>query len=284
MIIAIIIIILFLSTSYLIFFIYLSLGHFKHLYKNKKKPDNKFSVIIAARNESQYIDKLCELLTKQDYPESHYEIIFIDDRSSDDTVEKIENCKKEYNISIYKVSDYVEDEKYKNLIGKKRALQIGIDKARYELLAFTDADCLPSLQWLSELNKHFEKDIDFVAGFSPFIYEQNSFINIFKSFERISIFALCSASFGQKIAMTCTARNMAYRKENFIKVGGFSKIGMIMSGDDDLMLLMQRKLIRAYNFMFTESSIVPAKEKKALYNIIIKKLGVHQSLNIIQLI
>jgi cellulose synthase/poly-beta-1,6-N-acetylglucosamine synthase-like glycosyltransferase len=82
--------------------------------------------------------------------------------------------------------------------------------------------------------------------------------------ERASIFAVGSGSFGLKTAITCTARNMVYRKSNWQKVGRFSKIGHIASGDDDLMLLLQRKEIRKYNFMFSQSSIVPAIEDKDL--------------------
>ncbi|HOQ80938.1 MAG TPA: hypothetical protein PLH63_07720, partial [Candidatus Cloacimonadota bacterium] len=123
---------------------------------------------------------------------------------------------------------------------------------------------LPSEEWLNEINKHIDDKTDFIAGYSPLIYKRPSIIDTFKSFERMSIFALTSASFGHNIPMTCTARNMVYRKSNFINAGGFSKIGHIKSGDDDLMLLLQRKLTNKHSFMFSQNSIVPSIEDKTI--------------------
>jgi len=259
-----------LSILYLLFFLYLSTGHFKHkVYKHKQKFE-KFSLIVAARNEAQHIRDLCSCLIKQNYPVDCFEIIIVDDLSEDQTLGILKEiqtiCDQDgrstVNLKIYSVADFLHENKYQSLCGKKRALQIGIDHSQFEFLVYTDADCLPSKEWLNEINRHIDDKTDFIVGYSPLIYTKPTYLDWFKSFERISIFALTSGSFGQHLAMTCTARNMIYRRAHFDKAGGFSQIGHIKSGDDDLMLLLQRQYTRKYNFMFTAQSVVPAIEDK----------------------
>ncbi len=145
------------------------------------------------------------------------------------------------------------------LVGKKNALNEAIKLAKYDILAFTDADCLPSPFWLQEINSHFTDETEFVAGYAPLLVKPK-WLSTLKNLERSSIFALTAGSFGWNWAVTCTARNMAYRKELFKKKNGFQGIGHLRSGDDDLML--QKLAPKKMRFMFSEKSFVPSDDKK----------------------
>ncbi len=220
-----------------------------------KTPHNKelqkISIIIAARNEAENLPNLLNSLKNQNYDPDWYEIIVVDDRSTDKTLEILRSFEKSIaNFKIVSISKENSD-----LLGKKGALNAGIDTASHEILAFTDADCLPEPNWLDQINRHFDKNVDFVAGYSPLLLK-NRFWNLLKNLERISIFAITAGSFGWKWAITCTARNMAYRKSLFRKINGFGGIGHIRSGDDDLLLQKMGSQIRKYNFMFDKGSIV----------------------------
>lgn len=253
---------LFTGILYSLFIIYCSIGLYKHK-SQKKETEEYFSIIIAAKNESDNIEELINCINSFNY--SNYEVVIIDDLSTDNTFNLLEKFSKTNDkISIYKVEDYLLSEELNGFLGKKRALQLGIRKSKYEFLVFTDADCLPSSNWLKEINEHIFNQVDFIAGYSPLVFSNNCLINKLINFERSSIFALTAGSFGVKIPLTCTARNMVYRRTTFDKIGGFSRIKHILSGDDDLMLLLQRHHIRKYNFMYSPESIVPAKEKKDL--------------------
>ncbi len=227
------------------------------------KPEKSFnfkniSVIVAARNESKNIEKLIEALHKQNYPSDKFEVIISNDRSSDDTAELVKKWEKVFpNLKLINI-----DSNEKEIHGKKHAIEMAIKKSKFDLLSFTDADCLPHKDWLREVNRHFTKDVDFVAGYSPLITSKKSKLNSFKNLERASIFGVTAGSFGMNWGITATARNMAYRKEVFYKVNGFDKIKKIPSGDDDLLLQKMRKVIRNYSFMFSPYSIVPSIDKE----------------------
>jgi len=212
---------------------------------------NKISVIIAARNEEEHLSDLFKSLIHQNYPTENYEIIIVDDRSSDKTSEIVKQFQCENsNIKLLKIEN-----ESKQLLGKKGAIDAGIRAASYSILAFTDADCVPTLNWLKQIDSHFTEDTDIVAGYS-YVHYENRFFQFLKNLERSSLFAVIAGSFGWNWGITITAGNMAYRKELFEKIGGFGEIGMIRSGDDDLMIQRMGKFIRCMKFMFHPDSII----------------------------
>jgi len=229
------------------------------LKKGENKEFNKFSIIIAASNEEKYLPGLLEKLVNQDYPKENYEIIIADDRSTD----KTPLITKEYSQRFPNLKAVRIDEESGKLIGKKNALLAAIKNSVNEILVFTDADCIPTKNWLSEINKYFDNTIDFVTGYSPLISNKRK-LNYLKNLERAAHFAVVAGSLGLNWKITCAARNMAYRKSLFEKVNGFTGIGHHRSGDDDLMLQKMAKHIRKTNFMFSQDAIVPSYDKDNL--------------------
>lgn len=245
---------------YSTFLLFCSYGLFKHR-KFVKSYEDYFSIIIAAKNEKKHISELLFRLQVLNY--KNFEVILIDDLSTDNTFEIMKQyCLNNNNFSAYRVADFIDNEKLNGFVGKKRALQLGIMKSQYEYLVFTDADCQPHNDWLKEVNLHLNSHIDFLVGYSPLIFKDDNILTRLKNFERTSMFALTAGSFGIKTPLTCTARNMIYRRSIFLKTNGFEKIKHIQSGDDDLMLLSQRKLIKNYSFMYSDESVVPSIEDK----------------------
>ena len=67
----------------------------------KKKGDlPKFTIIVPVRNEAKNILELLESLEKQTYPKLYFEVIIANDSSNDNTVEIIENFKKNNCINL----------------------------------------------------------------------------------------------------------------------------------------------------------------------------------------
>jgi len=249
-------ILLSLSIIYALIIILFTWGIF--FIKNQHSSDLKeISIIVAARNEEKNIEDLLRILTELDYPEHKYEIIIADDRSEDKTVALVKQFQeKSANLKLVKVK-----EENSRLTGKKGALDKAIKNASYEYLVFTDADCVPSKLWLQEINKQWTSEIDFWAGYSPLLIK-NRFIFFLKNLERASIFAVTAGTFGLNWGITCTARNMGYRKSIFTQAEGFNGIGHIRSGDDDLLLQKMGKQIRKLNFLFSRDSIVWSRDRE----------------------
>ena len=119
------------------------------------------SVIVCAKNEEENVKKFIPLLANQNY--SNFEIILIDDASSDETLEIFEQFEKQYtNVKLVKVAN---NEAFWG--NKKFALTLGIKAAKKDYLLFTDADCYPNSEnWITEMSSHFtlHKTIVLVYG------------------------------------------------------------------------------------------------------------------------
>ncbi len=215
---------------------------------NIGRKKHKISVIVAARNEERNILSLLKSFEKQSYDE--FELIIIDDRSTDNTYKIVLDYSRNANIDIklYEINE-------KNSIGKKKAVELGISKAKHDILAFTDADCIVPKDWLKEINGAFDDKTDYVCGYSELIYK-NDLVTYLKNIERAGYLASVAGAFGWNLDLSSAASNMAYRKKIFEQADGFRGIDKVKSGDDDLLLHKMKPYIRRLKFLLTEQSIV----------------------------
>jgi glycosyltransferase involved in cell wall biosynthesis len=214
------------------------------------------SVIVAVKNEEKNVTNLINSLLKQNYNNQNFEVIFADDSSTDNTAKIIKTIIKDINNFHY---IFVTDTDYPQIIGKKKALTSAINISKGDVLAFTDADCVPSELWLNDINNCLQS-FDFYVGYSPQIYNKKYIFNKLKKIERLAIFSVSAGSFGFNFPLTCTARNMAYTKKIWDKMDGFNGIEKIKSGDDDLMLHKLKKTMKSYIFSFNKLAIVNSYE------------------------
>lgn len=202
------------------------------------------SIIIAAKNELSNLPRLLKSLSELDYPSDRFELIIVNDHSTDGSREYLQtqtHCPNLKHINYYHETS--------NLIGKKAAIQQGIDAAQYDILAFTDADCIVPPSWLREINRGMTQDTDYMLSYSIIKHSPTDGIMRLKNFERSAYYALASAGLYYHIPFTSMACNMVYRKSLFTASGGFNEIGHLASGDDDLLLMKMMPNVRkaAYN-------------------------------------
>jgi glycosyltransferase involved in cell wall biosynthesis len=103
----------------------------------------KISIIIPAWNEEGHIATAISALKKQNFPREDFEIIVVDNNSSDNTRD----------VAQAAGADLVLQEKEQ---GTNMARNCGLRSATGEILAFLDADCEPPTDWLSHIVKNFE--------------------------------------------------------------------------------------------------------------------------------
>lgn len=114
------------------------------------------SVIIPVYNGSRTIDECIKHLEKCNYEKEKYEIIVVDNNSTDNTRELIQKHNVRY---------YFEPQK-----GQSAARNLGAQKALGEILAFVDADCLVDEYWLQEVENSFKtQDTSAVVGMLEYI-------------------------------------------------------------------------------------------------------------------
>lgn len=186
------------------------------------------SIIICVRDEAENIrENLIDVL-EQEYPQ--FEVIVVDDNSSDKSWEILLDIKNKYPIlQLIQLKE-------QTLPGKKVALSRGIEAARFERLLLTDADCRPkSKHWLSIMAGSLRDEKQIALGFSPY-HLHAGFLNIFIRFEAVYT-AIQYFSFALlKIPYMGVGRNLAYVKTLFRKQQGFLSHVHIASGDDDLFI------------------------------------------------
>jgi cellulose synthase/poly-beta-1,6-N-acetylglucosamine synthase-like glycosyltransferase len=225
------------------------------------------SIIVPARNEEDNISNLIHSIQNQTYPKSCFELIIIDDCSTDQTA----NIVKKYsdsNIKLIALSDYL-DEKNINAY-KKKAIEIGIKASSGTLIITTDADCTMGENWLQEIVNCFEINQPKMIVMPVQINYSNRFIEIFQSLDFMCLQGITGASVQKKFHGMCNGANLAYTKAAFEEVGGFSGIDHIASGDD---LLLMHKIAKKYanEILYLKSAAVivktiPAKTIKAFFN------------------
>ena len=189
------------------------------------------SVIICAKNEADNLKKNLPLILNQDY--SNFEVVLVNDGSSDDTMEVIKQFKANHNnISIVDVKTI--DAFWGN---KKYALTLGIKVTKHDFLVFTDADCKPSSdKWLAHMSSKFSNEKSIVLGYGSYAKKRFSFLNKVIRFETL-LTALQYFSYANLgIPYMGVGRNMAYRKELFFNNNGFNGHMSVKSGDDDLFI------------------------------------------------
>ncbi len=237
---------------------------------SNEEPKTKISVIIPARNEEENISGLLQALQNQTYPKELFEVIVVDDHSTDRTANVVQQFPavkllqlKEDGINSY----------------KKKAIETGIATALGELIVTTDADCLPSESWLKTIAafKEEKKSVFIAAPVvltpnpSPLRGEgSNSLLSIFQQLDFMVLQGITGAAVYKKQLSMCNGANLAYEKNAFDKVNGFAGIDNIASGDD---MLLMHKIWKQYpdkvHYLKSKEVIVstqPMKTWKAFFN------------------
>lgn len=201
--------------------------------KNKNAPYFPLSVIICAKNEANNLQKFLPYIANQDY--SEFEIVLVNDDSSDNSLEIMLGFQKEMTSDNKSVKIISIDKE--NSVGKKNALRIGIEKSKFEHLLLTDADCKPnSKDWISQMASCFSSKKSIVLGYGAYHKIENSFLNRIIRFETLfTAMQYFSYSLAGMPYMG-VGRNMAYKKNNYIKAKGFENHSNVISGDDDLFI------------------------------------------------
>ena len=196
-------------------------------------PTQGFSVIIPFRNEANNLPRLLESIAHLDYPTSLYEVILVNDDSTDDSKVCIASFIKAHSQITIKVID-------NNRVShspKKDAIQTAIETAAHSWIVTTDADCIVTQLWLKVLNAFIqENDCKLVAGPVTLPFKTISFLHAFEQMDTLSLAGATIGGFGIGRPFLCNGAHLAYEKKAFIAVGGFQGNRHIASGDDHFML------------------------------------------------
>jgi cellulose synthase/poly-beta-1,6-N-acetylglucosamine synthase-like glycosyltransferase len=254
----------------------------------------RISVLIPARNEAVNIADCIESLSRQSYPKDLYQVIVIDDHSTDATWEILEDLYlPDLSLTCLRLA---EDPANTVKAHKKFAIETGIRAATGELIVTSDADCHFHPDWLTTLAVFFEETgAKFIAApvrigeaatpenrslpaKGSFLAKRSfpakrSFLAIFQTLDFITLQGITGAAVYKKFHSMCNGANLAYEKKTFYEVGGFKGIDAIPSGDD--MLLMHKiysKYPASVFFLKSRQAIVTTKPETSWSNFINQRI------------
>lgn len=228
------IIIISLCCVYISIIIILSRGlHSLRIYN--ETGEHTFSVVIAARNEQTILRSCLESVLQQTISNARFEVILVDDRSTDSTFAIAREYAAKYsNLKVLHIETVVS-----GVSPKKNAVSQGVAAASKEIIVFTDADCIVPSQWLETINQTFSASTGLVQGITKYAHipEMNKTFLGLQSLDFLSHGIVAAAAIGAGVPLNSNANNFAFRRDAFLEIGGYGRsAGNVVSGDDDLLL------------------------------------------------
>ncbi|PIN94647.1 hypothetical protein COU53_02695 [Candidatus Pacearchaeota archaeon CG10_big_fil_rev_8_21_14_0_10_30_48] len=180
----------------------------KLLYEDSELPF--VSIMIPAFNEGKSIARTFDSILKVDYPKNKFEIVFVDDGSSDNTLE-IARKYAGKNVKIF----------HKKNGGKATAMNFALTKVRGEIVVSMDADTFVDSQALKKMVRHFKNPEVMCVSPGITIYQPKSFLQRIQYMEYLMGLFLRKAFASLNAIHITPGAFSAYRKEFFDKYGGY---------------------------------------------------------------
>jgi cellulose synthase/poly-beta-1,6-N-acetylglucosamine synthase-like glycosyltransferase len=222
----------FLSLWYLVTVLLLRVG-LRRLGGPSEPAGLSYSVVIAARNEHDNITACLDTVLAQSLPEERYEVIVVDDRSTDDTRALAEKAAAgRTGVTVLAV-----DHLPAGSAPKKHAVSVGVAAARHPVVLFTDADCRVPSSWLESIDRHFAPDVGVVQGITSYpSSDDGGFLLAFQAIDFLSHGIVAAGGIGAGLPINSNANNLAIRREALLEAGGYGESAGVVSGDDDLLV------------------------------------------------
>jgi cellulose synthase/poly-beta-1,6-N-acetylglucosamine synthase-like glycosyltransferase len=191
----------------------------------------RVSVIVAARNEESTISACVKSLVAQDYPAERFEIVVVDDHSTDATSHAAERAAADQSVPFHVLQA---PECPQGIGPKKNALAFGIEHSAGEILLFTDADCRVPRRWIRALIEHYDTGTGAVGG-AVFPFQSAGLGGSLLWLERLLVHYSAAAAIGWGSPASASGGNLSYRRAVYEELGGMACLE-VSSGDDDLMV------------------------------------------------
>lgn len=250
-----------LGSGYFLLILYFFIGWLKLPIFSKSHTDHQLpfvSIIVPVRNESEHIAICLQHLLDQSYPENLYEIIVVDDYSTDPTIRKAKEVLDD-RLRVINLMEYFGDAG-EYIPNKKKAITIGIKNAKGTLIVTTDGDCFAPKEWLSTLIDFYKKnDYKFIT--SPVLMTPpKNLLGLFQQIDIISMMGITGGTIANRYPTMCNGANLLFEKKAFEAVEGYKGNIDIPTGDDIfLMQKIEKKFPESIGFLKSEAAVVVSK-------------------------
>jgi glycosyltransferase involved in cell wall biosynthesis len=214
------------------------------------------SVIIPVYNDASRAEMVIRALAGQSYPRSAYEVVVVDNRSTDRTLEVVRKFERQQSDLVRAVCENGVQSSY-------AARNKGVTASRGEILAFTDSDCIPERDWIERGVAGLQKESVKCGGGKVRFFFKSERPNIYEYFDAAR--KLNQKSHIEKAGFAATA-NFFVRRELFDQYGLF-RSDLISGGDYEFGRRLTR---RGEKIVYIPSAVVHHPARANLRSILKK--------------
>jgi glycosyltransferase involved in cell wall biosynthesis len=178
-----------------------------------------FSIIVPTYKRLEHLQNCLEAVAGLDYPRLLFEVVVVDDGSGEPPEQLVSKWKDRLNVRLI-VQEHS---------GPAAARNTGALSSQHEYVVFTDDDCAPFPNWLSNLAKRFrELPHHGIGG-----HTINGLLeNPYSTASQILIDYLYSYFNTEGEARFFTSNNLAFPRMQFLEIGGFDSTFRLAAGED----------------------------------------------------
>ena len=175
------------------------------------------SVIVSSKNQLDDLRSNLIYFLDQEYPK--FEVIVINDASSDGTDDYLEELQKKYDYLKVVTNTIQENDRFNK--GKKFGITLAIKSATHDNLLFSDADSYPSSnQWIKKMQASFSSKNQIVLAYSRLEKRKGLFNRLLRYeslYEGLLSFSCTLCGF----PLLAQRRNLGYNRALFFSINGF---------------------------------------------------------------
>jgi cellulose synthase/poly-beta-1,6-N-acetylglucosamine synthase-like glycosyltransferase len=202
---------------------------------NEDSPCEFVSVLVPVRNEAESI--ICVLESIAGNSASDYEILVINDHSTDATSNRVRSLQQSYpSIRLLNLPAQVS--------GKKAAIAHGVQHARGTIILCTDGDCEVPANWIASYRRLYKSSPEVKMAFGPVrFFDDKQYLTHLLNLELSILIRIGAATLRMGVPTMVNGANLSYRRDVFLEVGGYAGNEQVPSGDDEFLL---RKIYDRY--------------------------------------
>lgn len=227
------------------------------------------SIVIAARNEERVIKETLLSLDRQNYPRDCYEIVVVNDRSTDSTGRIIQEMQPQIpNLRSITITD-----RQANISPKKRALIEAVRTIKSEYILTTDADCLHDQDWLASYAALIGNNLGIATGLTVFHLDEyrSTFERIWQNMQNVEYISeqlVAAGTIGHNVGFTANGNNMLFNRHLYEKYEQEAIQKQVISGDDFFIIQTAQKYRFRLRFSLNPATIVRTPPQRTLRDLL----------------
>lgn len=194
---------------------------------------NTFTILIAARNEAKVIEKCLADIFHQHFSAANFEVIVINDHSTDETALRVSNFIRDHNLANLRLLHMADLPAQQQM--KKAAITHGVSMAKGSYIILTDADCERGRNWLSAIDA-MVTDTHAKMIYAPVVFKSANIFEHIQAMEFAGLVGIGAAAIRLNNPNMCSAANLIFEKQIFFEVDGYKGNENVASGDDEYLL------------------------------------------------